>query len=333
MIPSRQAFLDSRRSGLGGSDLGVILGLNPWKTPYQLWQEKTGQAESTHDTLQTRFGTYAEEFVAQEYTRATGRRVQRFHATLTHPTAPVIGHVDRLVIPDGAKRAAHIRDVRTDRLLECKTASAFAVSRGIAWGDPGTDQIPASYLVQIAAYQALTGCQYADLAVIFGNQEFRIYHIQRDLDLEAMLLDEASRWWTNHIVGGCPPDPSTETEARQRWSAHRPGTAIEADDDLVGMVRELATIQATRRDLEHDEQGLRDRIIPRIADAERMTWQGRDLLTYRLNKPSIKTDWKGLAESLMEDYGESEREEFILANTAPVPGARVLRLNTKEISA
>ena len=60
-------FHAERLTGLGGSDIGAILGLNPWRTPYQVFLEKTGQAEPFTGNLQTRFGSYAEEFVAREY--------------------------------------------------------------------------------------------------------------------------------------------------------------------------------------------------------------------------------------------------------------------------
>lgn len=39
------AWLESRRQGIGGSDMGTILGLNAYKTPYELWLEKTGRVE------------------------------------------------------------------------------------------------------------------------------------------------------------------------------------------------------------------------------------------------------------------------------------------------
>jgi predicted phage-related endonuclease len=39
------AWLKSRKAGVGGSDMSTILGLNAFKTPYDLWLEKTGRAE------------------------------------------------------------------------------------------------------------------------------------------------------------------------------------------------------------------------------------------------------------------------------------------------
>lgn len=327
--PDKQFHAD-RLTGLGGSDLGAILGLNPWRTPFQVYQEKIGAAEPFEGNLQTRFGSYAEQFVAEEYTRVTGRQVQRYTPMLRHPTAPLIGHVDRLVIPEGAKRASHRQEIRTDRGLEAKTASAFAAGRSTEWGESGTDQIPESYLVQTAAYMALTGCSTWDLAVLFGNQEFRVYTIARDLELEAMLIDESSRWWRDHVEAVMPPDPHSEIEARQRWASHRPGAWIDLDEDGVGDLRALARVKAEICALEAQEQAIKDRLLPRFADAEIVRYQGETIATYKSNKPSQVTDWKKLANSLLGDFDDLSRAARLEPFTTEKPGARTLRLKLTE---
>lgn len=318
-------FHCERLSGLGGSDLGAILGLNPWKTPFQVWQEKTGSIDQFEGNLQTRFGAYAEEFVAQEYTRTTGRRVQRYTNMLRHHTAPIIGHIDRLVIPDGAKRASHQLEIRTNRGLEAKTASAFAAGRADDWGENGTDQIPESYLIQVAAYMALTGCEVWDLAVLFGNQEFRIYSVERDLELESILIDEATRWWKTHILENSPPSPRSESESRQRWATHRPGAAIDLDDPGIEDLRSLARVKAEIRALENQEQTIRDRLIPKFADAEIVRYQGETIATYKANKPSKTVDWQ----SLVHHHWPEPPPEMLEPFTTTKPGARALRIKIK----
>lgn len=318
-------FHADRLTGLGGSDLGAVLGLNPYRTPYQVWMEKTGRAEPFEGNLQTRFGTFAEQFVADEYSAITGNRVQKFNSMLRHPDAPLIGHVDRLVIPPGKQRAAHRLEIRTDRGLECKTAHALAASRNGGWGELGTDQVPEHYLVQCAAYMALTGCSFWDLAVLFGNSDFRVFHLERDFELEAALVEESSRWWRDHVLADVPPDPSSEAEARQRWSAHRPGSTVELDETAARDLRELARVKAEIREREKLEQEIRDRLIPRLADAEVVTFGGRTLATFKTNKFSQRTDWQGVAAELKPS------SELIERHTKDVPGARVLRF-AKEIA-
>ena len=39
---SREEWLQNRSNGIGASEAGTVLGLNPWETPYQLWRRKKG---------------------------------------------------------------------------------------------------------------------------------------------------------------------------------------------------------------------------------------------------------------------------------------------------
>lgn len=321
-------FHTDRRTGLGGSDIGAILGLNPWRTPFQVFQEKTGKAEPFTGNLQTRFGSYAEEFVAREYCEQTGRQVQRFNGLLRHPEAPLIGHIDRLVIPEGSKRASWRQEIRTDLGLEAKTASAFAAGRDSEWGEAGTDAVPPSYLTQSAVYMALTGCPHWDLAVLFGNQEFRIYHLARDLELEGYILEEASRWWRDHVVAGVPPNPSSELEARQRWPRHSDGKVIDADDEMVMLLNKLAYCKRRGKEVSDEEQAIKDRLYPLLADADSVRRGEMSLATYRANRDSQRTDWQAVANAVMNSMQVPlhERMSWIDQYTTTQPGARVLRL-------
>lgn len=322
-------FHARRLTGLGGSDMGAVLGLSPYRTPYEVWLEKTGRSEPFTGNLATRFGTFAEQFVAYEYSLVTGRQVQRFTAVLRHPEAPIIGHVDRLVIPEGAKRASHRSEIRTDLGLECKTAGAYAIGRGGEWGESGTDQVPQAYLIQCACYMALTGCARWDLAALIGgNADFRIYHLKRDLELEGYMLEEASRWWRDHVVADTPPDPQSEDEARLRWPGHTPGKVAELDSETAELLLRYSETKARQRIIEKRERELRDQIIPVLADADEVTIDGQRVATFRANKHSHRTDWQMLAQDLLSESGmnDPERDEMISNYTEIRPGARVLRL-------
>ncbi len=325
-MKNREQFLADRRTCLGGSDIGVIVGVCRWKTPYQLWEEKTGRVVDDADSLPMRFGTHAESFVASEYTRSTGRRVERFNAMLRHPSAPIGGHIDRLVIPEGKSRAAVRGRITTDRGLECKTVGAFAAGRDGEWGPDGSDQIPESYLLQCATYMALTGCKHWDLAALIGNTEVRVFPLRRDEELEQGLIEIASQWWTDHVLADVPPDPTTEAEARQRWRAHQPGKILEVDGPTVELLKALAAAKAKVKAAEAEEQGVKDQLMPRLADADSIVYQGASLGSYRANKDSLRIDWPGLGQRLIEDLDDDTRAAWLQDFTKTLPGARVLRL-------
>ena len=326
MNTSREQFLTERRACLGGSDIGIIAGVNRWKTPHQLWEEKTGRRVDDADSLPMRFGTHAESFVASEYTRLTGRRVERFSPMLRHPTAPLGGHLDRLVIPEGKSRAAVRGRILTDRGLECKTVGAFAAGRDSEWGPNGSDQIPESYLLQCATYQALTQCAHWDLAALIGNAEVRVFPLRRDEELEQGILEIAAKWWTDHVLADVPPDPVTEAEARQRWRAHQPGKILEADPTTMALLKALATAKAKVKAAEAEEQGVKDQLMPRLADADSIVFQGASLASYRANKDGTRVDWPGLGQRLIADLDDDTRAAWLADFTKNVPGPRVLRL-------
>lgn len=211
----RNAFLADRRTGLGASDVAAVLGYSQHKTQVQIFLEKTGQADDDYDSMRLRFGRHNEDFVAREYSIVTGRAVQRYNPMLRHPDYPcILGHVDRLTIPEGKKIAAYRQEIRTDRGLEAKTVDPYVFRYSGEWGEPGTDEVPAIYLIQSAIYIALTGCPRWDLAALIGSgaAPLAIYHIVRDRDLEDELLRRAAEWWQRHVVAGVAPDPVNEED-------------------------------------------------------------------------------------------------------------------------
>lgn len=326
---ARESWLQARKTGLGGSDLGAILGLSKYRTPVDVWADKTGRAAPQEETLQMRFGSYAEEFVAREYSALTGRQVQRFNTMLHHTAAPILGNIDRLVIPEGQKRASHQREIRTDTLLECKTANAFAAYDADEWGPAGTDQVPPAYLVQCATYMLLTGCQYADLAVLFGNQEVRPYRLTRDTELEGEIVARASEWWQRHIVGDVAPEPICDADIKRLYPVDN-GSAVEANPktlELIAKAQELkAQIAALETELEGDRKagtlGVLGRLKTYMGEASRIVLAGDELITWKAAKASAKTDWKQAFMDATENLTDSERAALVAAYTATTPGSR-----------
>ena len=70
-----QDFTQDRTQFIGGSDIGAILGLSPYRTPIDVWLEKTGEDKSKEANLAMRFGSFAEEFIAKEYAKARDEKI------------------------------------------------------------------------------------------------------------------------------------------------------------------------------------------------------------------------------------------------------------------
>lgn len=183
-------WLELRSKGLGGSDIGTVLGFNKYCTPYQLWLEKTGQYQppDISDKVAIQIGNALEDLVAKLFTQATGLEVQKDNKTHYHKDYPfLLANIDRKI--KGQKA-----------LLECKTTNSRFRKE---WID---DEVPASYLLQVQHYLNVLDYDTAYIAVIIGNSEFVWKEIKRDQALIDMYTEKAVAFWEENVIGMKEPE-------------------------------------------------------------------------------------------------------------------------------
>ena len=301
-----QDFTQDRTKYIGGSDIGAILGLSKFRTPLEVWMEKTGKEVGKLDSLPLRFGSFAEEFVASEYARATGYELLHDESIYIHPTHPMMSaHVDRFVLGNGLSKPA-------TRLLECKTANPFA--RG-EWGEPGTDQVPMSYLCQCIWYMAITGIEQCDLAVLFGNSDFRIYEIARDLELEALVIEKALHFWNEYVLKDAPPPAQTEGDYQALFKKSDPSKTIEANPKTIELIWQLQSLSKQSGVVDEQITQIKQHIMSEMKEAEVLSYQGNVIVTWKAPKPSFRLDSKRL---------EQEEKEIFERFKMPVQNSRRL---------
>lgn len=313
MKRSRDEWLAERRTGIGGSDAAAVMGLSPFATPLTVWLDKTGRAGPKEETEAMRIGTELEDYVARSYARETGRRVQRFTRTL-HDGC-LLGNFDRLVVPEGAKVASHGGEVRTDTLLECKTASR-------EWADG----VPLHYQMQVQHYMGLAPTlEQADVAVLFlGRKRFEMFRVPRDAAVIARMREYITEWWERHVVRGEMPRPTCEADCRLAWARSNPGKTVTATEKQESLVEEYAEAVAAADAAAAAADALRSEIAVAMEDAETLVAaDGTTLVTWKSAKDSAKVDWEAVA----RDCGATEGQ--IAAHTAVRPGARRFMLKRR----
>lgn len=280
-----QDFTVDRSKYIGGSDIGAILGVSRFRTPLQVWMEKTGKESKSFDSLPLRFGSFAEEFVASEYTRATGLELVHDQAIFIHPThAYMSAHIDRFVL---GKR----ENTRPTHLLECKTAHPFTAGQ---WGEAGSDEVPMSYLCQCIWYMSITNLDRVDLAVLFGNSDFRIYEITRDLALEAVILQKAAAFWQDYVLKDIAPPISSEQDCHTLFNKGDPTKTIEAKGEELDLIKRLHILNQEIQAQEEQISLIKQQIMSQMGEAEMLSHQGRLLVTWKAPKPSFRLDSKRL---------------------------------------
>ncbi len=75
---------ENRATGIGGSDAAAVCGLNPYKSPVDVYLEKVGAAAPVDETERMFWGNKLEDVVADVYSDRTGRKVRRRNRTCRH---------------------------------------------------------------------------------------------------------------------------------------------------------------------------------------------------------------------------------------------------------
>ena len=332
-----QDFTVDRSKYIGGSDIGAILGLSRYRTPLQVWMEKTGKDTKKSDSLPMRFGSFAEEFVASEYSRATGFELIHDESIYIHPSHSFMSaHIDRFVLlrsdlSNAGKRtsdtkctnATSINDNKINpnlfsRILECKTANPFATNE---WGEAGTDHVPMSYLCQCIWYMAITGIDKTDLAVLFGNSDFRVYEITRDLELEELVIQKAEDFWHQYVLKDIPPPTNNEQDCQILFNKGDSTKTIQGSHETLGLTKRLHFLNSEIAAYEKEISGIKQVIMNQMGEAEILAFGDEVLATWKSPKPSNRLDAKKL-----------ELEHPALCANFKVPIQNSRRLVIKELS-
>ena len=185
----RNEWLALRRKGIGGSDCAAACGLSRWKSPLQLFVEKTSGVKTEPDNEKMEWGKRLEPLIRNTFAEKSGLTVVECPIMFAFKEYPyMIANVDGIVSEkDGSKS-----------LLEIKTVGEYASSD---W-DEG---LPIEYYLQIQHYLAVTDLKKAYCAVLIGGNKFSHQVVERDKETIDTITALEYDFWNNHVLKGIPP--------------------------------------------------------------------------------------------------------------------------------
>lgn len=193
-LTSREEWLEHRHNYIGGSDASCIVGMNPYKSNVELWEEKTGQreAEDISEKPYVKYGTEAEPHLrslfALDFPEYAVGYIENNSITNTdYPWAAA--SLDGILIEKATGRKG---------ILEIKTTNILQSMQKEKWNG----RIPDNYYTQVTHYLAVTGFDFAILtAQLTSRYEGMIYKqtknymIERREDEISYLMDEERKFW------------------------------------------------------------------------------------------------------------------------------------------
>lgn len=283
-------WLALRRTGIGGSDAGAIMGVSPYKGAFSVWADKQGKLPPLEDNEAMRQGRDLENYVARRFAEASGLRVRHEYSMLRSVEHPcMLADIDRRIIGERAG-------------LECKT------SRDITMARYRNGEYPMEYYCQCLHYLAVTGWDYWYLAVLVYGTDLLIYKICRDEvmdDIEALIKAEEAFWDSHMLIPNNPPAPDALDSTAAALGSVYPyedGTTVCADQDADQALTDLAALKAQKRSLDRQITERENQIKAAMGEAEVIagtsvsaTWRSSERTTISKTKllkayPNINMD-------------------------------------------
>lgn len=298
-MTNKQEWLKERKTYIGGSDIGAIVGINKYKTALDIYLDKTGEDIHEDSNSAMRWGNLLEDSIAKAYAEDTGQFVYEEKNVIRHEKYPFLAaNIDRWV----GDKPYILVDRWVDNkkyILECKTAGLMMAKE---WGEVGTDQVPESYLCQVAWYSAITGVPKVDIAVLIGGSDFRIYTYMKNQEFEDKLITIGKNFWLNHVQKRIPPEPSNLHDILSLYPRSN-GKELKANTEIVSSLMELKAMNEEKTVLERSIDNLKKNIQEYIRDYDILVDEnGNVLATWKNTSPRACLDLKRFKNECQDIY-------------------------------
>ena len=271
---SREEWLRWRTKGIGGSDVSVIAGVNPFRSIFQLWLEKTGQVEPEEtENDNTHFGNVLEPVVKREFSKRTGLKVRAKRALLQSEEYPfMLADLDGVIYENGKMN-----------LFEAKTASAYKQE---IW-EKG---IPEEYILQVQHYMAVTGAEKTYLAALVGGNRFYWKVVRRDEQKIAEIIALEKAFWEENVLAGKEPVPDgsgATTDFLNEKYASSNGNTILLPEEALSLCRRYEELSGQLNELQDKKDAVSNQLKNFLKNNEsgvigeyRVTWKQVTSMTF-----------------------------------------------------
>lgn len=274
---------EARCYGVGGSDIGILCGLSTYKTSYELFLSKRipGEApyvDNSPISNAARRGNALESYILDLYEEQSGQ-------PLAMRDVPMKYHKDYNFIFANYDAINH-----EGQIVEAKSAQVFLKKM---WGDPGTAQIPKTYLLQVAHYVEVEDCDYADIIVYFLDDTWAVYRYNRNLAFGRSILDIGIRFWEENVLKKIPPAPMSTADVIKMFPAPNEVEQIAANDEIRQSLAYFKSLKAKKDEYEGLAEAEKVKIVSYMKDHTHLVdANGDSLATFNFRKGAKRFDTK-----------------------------------------
>jgi predicted phage-related endonuclease len=281
-----------RKGGIGGSEVGAILGLSKWSSPYQVWLRKTGRDTGFTGNKYTRAGIILESAVSQYFEEETKYRIIKTSAkskVYQHAKYDfAIGMPDRLFVsPEKIGKG----------VLECKTVQGMI------------DDVPEDWFCQLQWYLGVVGAGYGSVAWLERGVDFKYKEYEYDPEFFGFMISKVEPFWKENILKDIPPDPIDIRDVILMYNKHTESKSIEATLEMLAVHKQIVDLKALIKERTEELTTLEDTVKFAMLDAEAVMIGTKPIFTWRSTAPVKRFDKDRLMIEQPEIYKQYITEE------------------------
>jgi putative phage-type endonuclease len=276
-MPITEKQRERRKKYLGSSDAAAVLGMDPFRSPYDVWADKTGRIEETgRDAADLnpaiKAGMFLENAILDWF--ATERNL------------PIIKNQAR-VHENGIMAASLDAIVRDDptQALEAKSHGLLSGRISEEWGTVETDEVPERVMLQCQHQMAVVPTlQIVWVPALLVQAGLQWYRVERKPELISDLTEAEVTFWNEYVAKDIPPPdtlPSYETAKKLKRVAEKTISLAGEQDALIA---DWLAAKERLKEAEAKKKSTELALLAALGDAEAAE-SSHGLLTYLMGKP------------------------------------------------
>lgn len=279
-MQNNSEWLKNRKTGITGTDIVAICGLNPYKSAYDVYLEKTTPIQEKPDNVYMKMGRKLEAVICELYEEESGKTLTECEPRLIrYSKNPIcIGSPDRYIETDGVFEAKS-----TQKKIEI---------------------LPEMYFVQNTWYVGISQRKYGVVGILERGLNFQSFTNKLDVELFEMLVEKANVFWNENILAKVPPPAQNSEDVLKIYNKHTAGKTLEVTSIAYDSVEKLREVKQKLAIFTEEKTKIEESLKMLMLDAEGLTFGGELLLTWKASKDSLRLNEQKLKDALPEIFSK-----------------------------
>jgi len=258
---------------LGASEIGVILGLNPFRTPHNIWREK--RRDPNYQRFQgnefTKWGTRLEDSIGKGFATDYFCTIKKDNKIRVHENGFLSCSLDRLItIQKGIERPGL-------GILEIKNISQYAYDKF----RKTETEIPLHYYAQHQQQFLITGYKWGYFVMLVGGNKLEVKEMIPDITFMKALQNYAEEYWNTHIIQGQEPPLTAPDIQNPQETQLKEGEYINFDDmETFQLYQNYQDINSEIKEREKVRDSYKEKLIEKIGTFKQLTFQKHPLMEW-----------------------------------------------------